>query len=313
MLVCCGFPRQNLSLLFEIWPVDLSDAIVALYSPLLAELRILSWLEPKKFSQTETAWLTLKEKNKILQLSGGKVIKIRYFLCSKVLPKFTMMVQQVSQRAIASRFGVSQAAVSIITKKKAYVFEFPQISYFDLVCEVDSINLDKRIFRDKLRQVRVAGGAAGSLVDICFIAEKINKYCTVSLQLVFNCEKPRKTKNRNFTAIARQFYKITVITKKNQNSTHFLTVQKINTSEQRYFCFLERVEWAFWAFCLVCTVFLFAATASFLFFPIIPFASNASTCSDAIFKPWSVLNHKRNCLRQSLALFTSKSAVQAVL
>ena len=78
-------------------------------------------------------WLTLKEKNEVLQLSGEKVIKIIYFLCSKVLPKFTMMVQQVSQRAIASRFGVSQAAASIITKKKACVFELPQISYLDLV------------------------------------------------------------------------------------------------------------------------------------------------------------------------------------
>ena len=75
----------------------------------------------------------LKEKNEILQLSGEKVIKIRYLLCSKVLPKFTMMVQQVSQRAIASRFGVSQAAVSIITKKKACVFKLPQISNHDLV------------------------------------------------------------------------------------------------------------------------------------------------------------------------------------
>ena len=77
--------------------------------------------------------MKLKEKNEILQLSGEKMIKISYFLCSKVLPKFTMMVQQVSQRAIAPRLGVSQAAVSKITKKKAYVFEFPQISYLGQV------------------------------------------------------------------------------------------------------------------------------------------------------------------------------------
>ena len=67
--------------------------------------------------------------------------------------------------------------------------------------EADSINLDKRVFRDKLRQVRVAGGAAGLSVDIFFYCRPLLANTAQYLYNYYSTAKSdEKLKKQNFTA-----------------------------------------------------------------------------------------------------------------
>ena len=74
----------------------------------------------KPAAEAKQRRLTLKQKNEVLQLSGEKVNRPDLLCNSNIMVDHGL---QISQRSIASKLGVSQAAVSQIIKKKTSVLE----------------------------------------------------------------------------------------------------------------------------------------------------------------------------------------------